>query len=180
MDQIMIPTVKAMAAEGRPYRGILYAGLMIKDGEPKALEFNVRFGDPEAQPLLLRMESDLLPILEAVVERRLHDVEIRWRREAAVCVVMTAGGYPGAYSKGKVITGLRAAARLKDVVVFHAGTELAGGKVVTSGGRVLGVTALGKDIPDAIARSYRAVEKIHWDGVHCRTDIGRKALGRPI
>jgi phosphoribosylamine--glycine ligase len=178
MEQIMIPTVKAMAAEGRPYRGVLYAGLMIKNGEPRALEFNARFGDPEAQPLLMRMESDLFPILEAVVDRRLHEVEMRWRPEPAVCVVMASGGYPGVHEKGKVISGLRAAARLKDVVVFHAGTALAGGKVVTNGGRVLGVTALGKDIPDAIARAYRAVEKIRWEGVHYRTDIGRKALGR--
>jgi len=178
MEQIMIPTVKAMAAEGRPYRGVLYAGLMIKNGEPRALEFNARFGDPEAQPLLMRMESDLFAILDAVVDRRLHEVEIRWRPEPAVCVVMASGGYPGVHEKGKVISGLRAAARLKDVVVFHAGTALAGGKVVTNGGRVLGVTALGKDIPDAIARAYRAVEKIRWEGVQYRTDIGRKALGR--
>jgi len=178
MEQIMIPTVKAMAAEGRPYRGVLYAGLMIKNGEPRALEFNARFGDPEAQPLLMRMESDLFPILEAVVDRRLHEVEIRWRPEPAVCVVMVSGGYPGAHEKGTAISGLRAAARMKDVVVFHAGTAIAGGKVVTNGGRVLGVTALGSDISDAIARAYRAVEKIRWDGVHYRTDIGRKALGR--
>jgi phosphoribosylamine--glycine ligase len=179
MDQVMIPTVRAMAAEGRPYRGVLYAGLMIARGEPKALEFNARFGDPEAQPLLMRMESDLVPILEAVIDGRLHEVKIEWRPEPAVCVVMASGGYPGAYEKGKVISGLRAAARLKDVVVFHAGTALDGGKVVTSGGRVLGVTALGKDVPEAIDRAYRAVEKIRWDGVHYRTDIGRKALTRP-
>lgn len=179
MDQIMIPTVKAMAAEGRPYRGVLYAGLMIKDGNPSVLEFNVRFGDPEAQPLLVRMESDLLPVLEAVLDRRLHELEIAWSPSAAVCVVMVAGGYPGAYDQGKVITGLPAAARLKDVVIFHAGTSLHGGKVVTSGGRVLGVTALGRDISEAIPRAYRAVEKIRWDGVHYRTDIGRKAINRP-
>jgi phosphoribosylamine--glycine ligase len=178
MDRIMIPTVKAMASEGRPYRGVLYAGLMIKAGEPKALEFNARFGDPEAQPLLMRMDSDLLPILEAVIDRRLHEVEIRWRSEPAVCVVMASGGYPGSYEKGKVISGLGAASRLKDVEVFHAGTSLEAGKVVTNGGRVLGVTALGKDVPDAIARAYRAVEKIRWDGVHYRTDIGQKAVGR--
>jgi phosphoribosylamine--glycine ligase len=179
MDQVMIPTVKAMAGEGRPYRGVLYAGLMIKGGEPRVLEFNARFGDPEAQPLLMRMESDLLPILEAVIDGRLHEVAIEWKPEPAVCVVMASGGYPGAYEKGKVITGLRAASRLKDVVVFHAGTALAGGKVVTGGGRVLGVTALGADIAEAIDRAYRAVEKIRWDGVHYRTDIGKKALARP-
>jgi phosphoribosylamine--glycine ligase len=178
LQQVILPTVKAMAAEGRPYRGVLYAGLMIKNGEPKTLEFNARFGDPEAQPLLMRMESDLLPILEAVVDHRLHETEIRWRPDPAVCVVMAAGGYPGVYDKGKVISGLRAAARLRDVVVFHAGTGLAGGKVVTNGGRVLGVTALGRDIPDAIARAYRTVEKIRWEGVHYRTDIGRKAVDR--
>ncbi len=178
MDRIMIPTVKAMAAEGRPYRGILYAGLMIKDGEPKVLEFNARFGDPEAQPLLMQMESDLVPILEALAEGRLHDVAIRWRPEAAVCVVMAAGGYPGPYDTGKVITGLRSAARLKDVMVFHAGTALVGGKIVTSGGRVLGVTAIGTDVSEAMRRAYRAVERIRWDGVHYRTDIGRKALTR--
>lgn len=178
MDQIMIPTVKAMAAEGRPYRGVLYAGLMIKDGVPKVLEFNVRFGDPEAQPLLVRMESDLLPVLEAVLDRRLNEVDIHWLPDAAVCVVMAAGGYPGAYDRGKAITGLSTAARLKDVVIFHAGTALDGGKLVTSGGRVLGVTALGKDISEAIDRVYRGVEKIHWDGAHYRTDIGRRALNR--
>jgi phosphoribosylamine--glycine ligase len=178
MDQIMIPTVKAMAAEGHPYRGVLYAGLMIKDGEPKVLEFNVRFGDPEAQPLLMRMEGDLVPVLVAVAEQRLHEVEIHWRSEAAVCVVMAAGGYPGAHDTGKPISGLAAASRLTDVMVFHAGTARVDDTVVTNGGRVLGVTALGKDIPDAIDRAYQVVEKIRWAGVHYRTDIGRKALRR--
>jgi len=179
MTQIMIPTVKAMAAEGRPYRGVLYAGLMIRDGDVKVLEYNVRFGDPEAQPLFMRMESDLLPILEAVTEQRLRDVEIRWRPKPAVCVVMTAGGYPGAHDTDRPITGLAAAARLKDVMVFHAGTARVDDTIVTRGGRVLGVTALGLDIRDAVSRAYRAVEKIHWDGVHYRTDIGRKAVERP-
>ncbi len=178
MTEVMIPAVKAMAAEGRPYRGVLYAGLMIKGGEPKVLEFNVRFGDPEAQPLLMRMESDLVPVLEAVVDQRLRDVEIRWRPEPAVCVVMAAGGYPGAHDTGKPITGLAAAAPLADVMVFHAGTARRGDTIVTNGGRVLGVTALGRDISDAIDRAYRAVEKIRWDGVHYRTDIGRKAVKR--
>jgi phosphoribosylamine---glycine ligase len=179
MDQVMIPTVKAMAAEGCPYRGILYAGLMIAQGEPKALEFNVRFGDPEAQPLLMRMESDLLTLIEAVVDGRLGTAEVRWRPEAAVCVVLAAGGYPGAHDTGKPISGLAAAGRLKDVMVFHAGTALKGGKVVTSGGRVLGVTALGTDIAAAVGRAYQAVDKIRWDGVQYRTDIGRKALADP-
>jgi phosphoribosylamine--glycine ligase len=178
MERIMIPTVKAMAAEGRPYRGVLYAGLMIKDGEPRVLEFNVRLGDPEAQPLLMRMESDLLPVLEAVVDQRLRDVDIRWRPEPAVCVVMAAGGYPGAHDTGKTISGLAEAAQVNDAMVFHAGTAQAGDRIVTNGGRVLGVTALGADLPSAIERTYEVVGKIHWDGAYYRTDIGRKALKR--
>ncbi len=180
MDRIMVPTVKGMAADGRPYRGVLYAGLMIQDGEPRVLEFNARLGDPEAQPLLVRMASDLVPALEAALEGRLHEVEIAWRPEPAVCVVLAAGGYPGPYEKGKPITGLRAAARLKDVMVFHAGTALQRGKVVTAGGRVLGVTAVGSPLGGAIDRAYRAVDKIRWEGMHFRTDIGRKALDRGV
>lgn len=178
MERIMIPAIRGMAAEGRPYRGVLYAGLMIKDGEPKVLEFNARFGDPEAQPLLVRMVSDLIPILEAVIEGRLHEVQIAWRPEPAVCVVMASGGYPGHYEKGKIISGLDDAALVPGVVVFHAGTTLKNGKVVTDEGRVLNVTALGKDIREAIATAYQGVKKIHWEGVHYRTDIGRKALAR--
>jgi phosphoribosylamine--glycine ligase len=124
------------------------------------------------------MESDLLPLLEAVVDHRLHEMEIQWRPESAVCVVMASGGYPGAHERGKVISGLGAAGSMKDVMVFHAGTAFAEDKVVTNGGRVLGVTALGKDISEAIAHAYQAVEKIRWEGVHYRTDIGWKALGR--
>jgi phosphoribosylamine---glycine ligase len=179
MDQVMIPTVKAMAADGCPYRGILYAGLMIDHGEPKVLEFNVRFGDPEAQPLLMRMDSDLLDVLEAVVDGRLHTVAVRWKAEPAVCVVMAAGGYPGGHDTGRPITGLATAARLKEVMVFHAATARKGDTVVTNGGRVLGVTAVGSDIAAAIARAYQAVDKIHWDGVQYRSDIGRKALAHP-
>jgi len=178
MERIMVPTVKAMAAEGHPYRGVLYAGLMIHNGEPRVLEFNARLGDPEAQPLLVRMACDLVTVLEAAIAGRLHEVEIAWRPEPAVCVVLAAGGYPGPYEKGKPITGLRAAARLKDVAVFHAGTALQQARVVTAGGRVLGVTALGTPLRTAIDRAYRAVRKIHWEGMHFRTDIGRKALER--
>jgi len=178
MERIMVPTVKGMAAEGHPYRGVLYAGLMIHNGEPRVLEFNARLGDPEAQPLLVRMASDLVTVLEAAIAGRLHEVEIAWRPEPAVCVVLAAGGYPGPYEKGKPITGLRAAARLKDVAVFHAGTALQQARVVTAGGRVLGVTALGNPLRTAIDRAYQAVRKIHWEGMHFRTDIGRKALGR--
>jgi len=178
MERILVPTVKGMAAEGRPYRGVLYAGLMIHDGEPRTLEFNARLGDPEAQVLLARMASDLAPVLEAAVDGRLHEAQIAWRPDPAVCVVMAAAGYPGSFEKSKPIAGLRAAARLKDVVVFHAGTALHQGQVVTAGGRVLGVTAWGKDLATAIEKAYRSVGKIHWDGVHYRTDIGRKALDR--
>ncbi|MFQ5840268.1 MAG: phosphoribosylamine--glycine ligase, partial [Candidatus Methylomirabilales bacterium] len=178
MDRIMVPTVRAMAAEGCPYRGVLYAGLMIQNGEAKVLEFNCRFGDPEAQPILVRMQSDLLPLLEATIDQTLTGVEVCWRPEAAVCVVMAAQGYPGPYPTGRVITGLERAATQPDVVVFHAGTALRDGRIVTDGGRVLGVTGLGADIPDAIKRTYAVVRIITWDGVHYRTDIGKKALRR--
>jgi phosphoribosylamine---glycine ligase len=178
MDRVMLPAVQGMAAEGHPYKGVLYAGLMIKDGEPKALEFNARFGDPEAQPLVARMASDLIPVLEAVIEERLHTATLEWRPEPTVCVVMASGGYPGSYDKGKVISGLDEAAGVPGVVVFHAGTALKNGKVVTDGGRVLNVTGIGKDIREAIATAYQGVKKIYWEGVHYRNDIGKKALDR--
>ena len=178
MKRVMIPAVKGMAAEGRRYKGVLYAGLMIKAGEVKVLEFNARFGDPEAQPLLIRMESDLVPILEAVVEGRLNGKTIEWKSGPSICVVMASAGYPGPYEKGYPITGLREAASEPGVLVFHAGTSRKNDHVVTAGGRVLGVTAFGRDIRDAIAVAYRAVKKIHWEGAHYRTDIGRRALDR--
>ncbi len=178
MDQVMIPTVKAMAAEGKSYKGMLYAGLMIHEGEIKVLEFNCRFGDPEAQPLLMRVKTDLVDILEAVVENRLHTVELDIDPRPTVCVVMASGGYPGSYEKGTVIKGLKKAGKESDVVVFHAGTSKKGRQIVTAGGRVLGVTAIGKDLPDAIAKAYRAVGHISWDGCYYRTDIGHKALRR--
>lgn len=178
MERVMIPAVQGMAADGHPYKGVLYAGLMIKDGEPKVLEFNARFGDPEAQPLVVRMASDLIPILEAVIAERLHEVDIEWRPDPAVCVVMASGGYPGSYEKGKVISGLDEAASIPGVEVFHAGTTLKNGKVVTDGGRVLNVVGLGKDIREAIATAYQGVKKVYWEGAHYRTDIGKKALDR--
>jgi phosphoribosylamine--glycine ligase len=178
MERIMIPTVRAMAAEGRPFRGVLYAGLMIKDGLPRVLEYNARFGDPEAQPLLMRLESDLLPVLLAVTERRLHEAELRWHPDPAVCVVMAAGGYPGPYDTGQVIRGLEEAARLERVMVFHAGTARSGDAFVTKGGRVLGVTARDTTVTAAIERAYRGVRCIGWQQVQFRTDIGRKALNR--
>jgi phosphoribosylamine--glycine ligase len=180
MNDIMIPTVKAMAAEGRKYRGVLYAGLMIKEGMPRVLEFNARFGDPEAQPLLMRLKSDLVPILDACVTGHLAKTMISWDDRPAVCVVMASAGYPGPYEKGKVITGLDQAANIDNVTVFHAGTAAGEkpGTVVTNGGRVLGVTAIDDSLPQAIDRCYTAVRRISWPGVHYRTDIGKKALKR--
>jgi len=178
MEKIMIPTVRGMAQEGRKYRGVLYAGLMIQDEKPKVLEFNARFGDPETQPLLMRMKSDLVPVLEATIEGRLSKLKIQWDERPSVCVVMASGGYPGSYERGKVLSGLEEAAQVPDAFVFHAGTAFQGGKVVTSGGRVLGVTAIGKGIREAIAKAYEVVGKISWEGAHFRKDIGRKALKR--
>ncbi len=176
MKDIMIPTVEAMAAEGRPYKGVLYGGLIIKDREPKVLEFNCRFGDPEAQPILMRLKTDLLDVVEAALEGRLKELDLEWDARAAVCVVLASGGYPGKYEKGKVIEGLEDVEKMEDVMVFHAGTALKDGKFVTAGGRVLGVTALGATIKEAIDRAYEAVSKIHWEGMHYRKDIGQKAL----
>jgi phosphoribosylamine--glycine ligase len=176
MDRIMIPTVRAMEKEGYPYVGILYAGLMIKDGVPKVLEYNARFGDPEAQPLIVRMKGSLSEVLIKAVQGKLSEVTLIWDERPAVCVVMASGGYPGSYEKGKPITGIQAAERLGDVVVFHAGTRREGDRLVTSGGRVLGVTALGNDLGAAIAQAYRATEKISWDGAYYRKDIGAKGL----
>ncbi|MBI4495545.1 MAG: phosphoribosylamine--glycine ligase [Deltaproteobacteria bacterium] len=178
MEEIMVPTVRALSAEGRKYRGVLYAGLMIHEGQAKVLEFNARFGDPETQPMLLRLKSDLVPILEATLEGSLSRLEVQWDERSTVCVVMAAGGYPGPYEKGKVIFGLEEAERVPDTFVFHAGTALQEGKVVTSGGRVLGITALGRGIGEARARAYEAAGKVCWEGVHYRRDIGHRALLR--
>ena len=178
MNEVMIPTVKAMAAEGRPYKGVLYAGLMIDGDRIKVLEFNGRFGDPEAQPLLMRVKSDIVPVMEAVIDGRLDQVTLDIDRRAAVCVVMASKGYPGSYPKGLPIRGLDAAKGMQDVAVFHAGTARKQADVVTDGGRVLGVTALGDTVEAAIATAYAAVGAIGWDGAYCRKDIGRKALKR--
>jgi len=179
MKEIMIPTVEAMAAEGRPYKGVLYAGLMIERDRIRVLEFNARFGDPEAQPLLMRMKSDIVPVMEAVIDGRLEECRLDLDDRATVCVVMASGGYPGSYKKGLPISGLDGVRRMKDVFVFHAGTAIDGkGAVATSGGRVLGVTALGDTVKDAVAKAYKAVGKISWKEVHFRKDIGMKALRR--
>jgi len=176
VDTVIRPVVDGLGKEGNPYVGVLYAGLMIRGDEVKVLEFNCRFGDPECQPIVMRMKGDLVPVLEACVDGTLDRVDLEWDPRPAVCVVMASGGYPGTYEKGLEIRGLEDAAALDDVVVFHAGTRQEAGKVVTAGGRVLGVTALGDDIPSAIERAYRAVRRISWPGVHYRRDIGRKAL----
>jgi phosphoribosylamine--glycine ligase len=176
LEKILRPLIQGMGEEGRPYKGVLYAGLMIHDSQPKVLEFNARFGDPETQPVLMRMKGDIVPILEACIKGNLSQYQIEWDNRASVCVVMASKGYPGDYEKGKAIKGLKEVSQMKDVFVFHAGTGLKDGQIVTNGGRVLGVTGLGKDIPRAIEKTYQAVKKISWDGVHYRTDIGQKAL----
>jgi phosphoribosylamine--glycine ligase len=178
MNEIMIPTVKAMAAEGRTYQGVLYAGLMIERDQIKVLEFNGRFGDPEAQPLLMRIRGDIVPIMEAVIDGRLDQCALDIDERASVCVVMASDGYPGKYRKGLPIKGLDAAKRMKDVVVFHAGTARKDKTVVTDGGRVLGVTALGDTVADAIEKAYQAAGRITWEGAYYRKDIGRKAIDR--
>lgn len=178
MEQVVQRAVDGMAAEGCPYQGILYAGLMVKDGEVKTLEFNARFGDPECQPLLMRMKSDLVPLLLAVAVGDLSGRQIEWHDQAAICVVLAAEGYPGDYPKGDAITGIEAAETLEQVKVFHAGTAEKDGAVITAGGRVLGVTALGEEVAAAIAQAYRAVDRISWRGMQYRSDIGRKALNR--
>jgi len=176
--EILVPMVHAMKTDGAPYQGLLYAGVMITAGGPKVLEFNARFGDPEAQPLLVRLRSDLVEAIEAVLDDRLDRVTLEWDERPAVCVVMASGGYPGQYEKGKEITGLAAAEAMEGVVVFHAGTREAGGKIFTDGGRVLGVTAIGRDVSEARDRAYDAVRAIHFYRAHWRTDIGAKAIRR--
>ena len=180
MKEIMIPTIHGMAEEGRKYRGVLYAGLMIHNEKAKVLEFNARFGDPETQPLFMRMKSDLVSVLEATIEGSLSNLKVAWDDRPTVCVVMAAQGYPGPYEKGKVISGLGEAAKIPGTFVFHAGTALKEGKIVTNGGRVLGVTAIGSAIGEAIGLAYEAAEIISWEGAYYRKDIGQKALKRKV
>lgn len=178
-EQILVPTVSAMKHARMSYRGLLFTGLMLTNQGPRVLEYNVRFGDPETQPLLMRLKSDLLDLLEAVVDERLGDIDesrIEWDPRPAVCVVLCSQGYPGPYVKGRVVQGLEEVARLPDVQVFHAGTRQEGGVVLTDGGRVLGVTALGETLADAKRRAYEAVARISFLGMHYRKDIADKAL----
>ena len=177
VEKILVPTVHAMNEEGRRFRGLLYAGLMLTGGGPKVLEYNVRFGDPETQPIMMRLKSDLFELIDATVKGKLADQTIEWRDEPAVCVVLASGGYPGPFEKGKVVSGLEDAARRHDTMVFHAGAKLNHQKqVITDGGRVFGVTALGKDIKGAIDNAYKAVGDVSFEGMQYRTDIGKKAL----
>jgi phosphoribosylamine---glycine ligase len=178
MQEIILPTVKGMAAEGRRYQGVLYAGLMITPQGPRVLEFNARFGDPETQVLMVRLRSDIVPVLQAVAEGDLGDTRLEWVKEPAVCVVMAAKGYPGEVETGREIQGLDALKSEKDVSVFHAATARRDGRLVTVGGRVLGVTALGANLEQAIERAYAAAGKVRFDGMHYRHDIGKKALAR--
>jgi phosphoribosylamine---glycine ligase len=176
VEKILIPTVHTMKKLGRPFRGVLYAGLMITGQGPKVLEYNVRFGDPEVQPVLMRLKSDLVEVLLAAAKGKLSALPpLEWDPRPSVCVVMASEGYPGKYEKGRPIRGLDAADRLPDVKVFHAGTAKLGDQVVTDGGRVLGVTALGDNIAHAKLRAYQAVKPIRWDGAWCRKDISDKA-----
>jgi phosphoribosylamine---glycine ligase len=173
---IFVPVVDGMLREGIEYQGCLYAGLMITPNGPKVLEFNCRFGDPECQPLMMRLKTDLVEVMTAMSEGKLDQVALEWDPRPAMCVVVTSKGYPGDYPTGLPITGIADADAMPDVKVFHSGTKLKDGKVVTDGGRVLGITALGKNIADVRRRVYLAIQKIHFDGMHFRKDIGHQAL----
>jgi phosphoribosylamine--glycine ligase len=176
-NEILTPLLSGLKKQGIHYRGVLYVGLMITEDGPKVLEFNARFGDPECQPIMMRLKSDLMPLLEATIDGTLNRIQPEWYDAAAACVVLTAKGYPGTYDKGHDISGLDALKNWRNGFVFHAGTSKENGRWVTSGGRVLGVTARGATIADAVKEAYNAVSKISWDGMHYRKDIGRRALG---
>ncbi len=176
MHHIAEPTIAGMAAEGTPFAGVLYCGLMMTARGPQVLEFNARFGDPETQALLVRLDGDLVGTLDAAIDGRLGETPLRWNRGAAVCVVASSGGYPGRYETGLPIAGLAAAAQVPGVQVFHAGTTLVGSKLHTAGGRVLGVTAAGDTLKEALARAYQAMAEIHFEGMYYRRDIGHRAL----
>jgi phosphoribosylamine--glycine ligase len=178
MAEIVLPTIKGMAAEGRKYQGVLYVGLMITESGPRVLEFNARFGDPETQVIMVRMKSDVVPVLQDVAAGQLKDTKLEWAKEPAVCVVLASKGYPDEPETGKEIKGLEDLAGETDVVVYHAATARKDGRMVSVGGRVLGITALGANLDAAIQRAYEATAKVRFDGMHYRKDIGRKALAR--
>jgi phosphoribosylamine--glycine ligase len=174
LKDIVCPTIKGLSEEGIPYTGFLYFGLMLTPNGPSVLEYNCRLGDPETQPIMMRMDFDLAVAFDAVVCRKLDTVKPAWKSGASACVVIASGGYPGSFETGKVISGLAEAAALPDVAVFHAGTKREGDSIVTAGGRVLGVTATGDSLPQAVQKAYEAAGKIHFDGAQYRTDIGAK------
>ena len=176
MDKIFIPTIKAMEKEGRPFKGCLYFGLMLTPKGPYVIEYNCRFGDPEAQVVLPLLDSDLIDIMEHIYDGTLSEMDINWKNESAACVIMANGGYPVSYEKGKEISGLDENGNYDGVIVYHAGTKLSEGKLLTNGGRVLGITALGNNLQEALNKSYKACEKISWEKVHYRKDIGQRAL----
>ena len=176
LEEILKPTIKGLQSEGREYKGVLYAGLILTKEGPKVLEFNARFGDPETQVVLPRLKTDLLDILNAVIEGSLHKINIEWEDNAAVCVVVASSGYPGKYQKGKVISGLGRLEKMKDIIVFHAGTKFQEGRIVTSGGRVLGITAWDETISKAKERVYKGVKEIYFKGMYYRKDIAVKAI----
>ncbi len=176
LEEILKPTVKGLQSEGREYKGVLYAGLILTKEGPKVLEFNARFGDPETQVVLPRLKTDLLDILNAVIEGSLHKINIEWEDNTTVCVVVASGGYPGKYQKDKVISGLERLEKMKDVIVFHAGTKLQDDKVITSGGRVLGITAWDETISKAKERAYKGVREIYFEDMYYRKDIAAKAI----
>lgn len=173
-ERIIRPTIRAMAQEGRPFKGVLYFGLILTPEGPKVLEYNARFGDPETQVVLPRLKTDIVDIFEAIIEGWLDEIDVEWEDNAAVCVVLASGGYPGSYRTGYEISGIEEVLKDPDLLVFHAGTRKAGGRYYTSGGRVLGVTAVAKDLDTAIRKAYQNVEKIHFENMHYRRDIGRK------
>jgi phosphoribosylamine--glycine ligase len=180
MDTVMAPFMKGLVKEQIDFRGVLYVGIMVCDGKPYVLEYNCRFGDPEAQPILMRLETDLYDVMKATAEGRLDEMELKWKDASSMCVVLASGGYPESYEKGKVISGLDSFKGRNDLFVFHAGTgSNAKGDIITSGGRVLGVTALGSDIKAAKANAYDAVSKVSFDGMQYRKDIGDRAINRP-
>ena len=176
MQRIILPTIAGMKARGTPFKGILYAGLMLTARGPKLFEYNVRFGDPECQVLMLRLMSDLVPAMLACCDGMLKNFDLRWYPDAALTVVMAAKGYPSAYAKGSVIDGLEDAAALEGVEIFHAGTAAHNGRIVADGGRVLDVCAVGSTVAEAHARAYAAVDRIHWPEGFCRRDIGYRAV----
>jgi len=180
MNKIILPTLRGMKREKKPYKGVLYVGLMIRNGEPKVLEFNARFGDPETQVTLPRLYNDLLEVLLSISEGNLDRINLRWRRQAATCVILASKGYPGKYEKGRLIKGLNDLVKFKNIFPFYAGIEKKNSNLFTSGGRVIGITALGKDLKESILQAYRGVKKVYFEGIYYRGDIGKKGLTKKL